>query len=163
MNQTSLFSAIYAFGGLFLIPVISEIAGSSEYGNLTGIYLLVHFLSAILLWPTGVAASWLLLRLLRPRSWRGQTWRACTAGLLAVPLNWGGLTLSSHLIGRPPEFLRALAGEGGAAVLLLLSLAILFTNLSIALGWALPPWTWSRVQRRRPESSFPPSRASKAE
>jgi len=138
-NQASTCLAVYAGSGLIVIPVLSAIVGPSEYGDLTGIYLIAHLISAVVLWPGATLFNWMLLRVLRLRTWRREFGRACVAGILMMPFIWTGLGLFSRKIDPFVEMLRPLLGES-AYLFGFFGLVVTFANLALAVGWALSPW-----------------------
>jgi hypothetical protein len=151
----------YAAGGSPIVIAIGLIWGDTDHGNFTGIMLIAHLLSVVVILPAAIPANLVSLRLLRPRSWRQASWRAWVAGVVAVPMIWGGMSVCGGIAAEPPEILVHLLG-GAAFVLYGLSFIVLFSNFSVAVAWALPPWNPKRVPRRRPESEIPPSGVSRA-
>jgi len=135
-NQAWQYIGVYLIVGFPLVGVIGGIWGDTEYGNFTGLMLVAHALSMIVVWPAAMVANFAALRLFRPRSWRHEPWRAWVAGTLGVPFVWGGLALFPDIAKGSPEFVNTLAKSFGE--IYALSLVVLFSNLAVLVGWALP-------------------------
>lgn len=133
INHASVYAGAYLVAGIPIVLAIGIFLGDTEYGNFTGLMLVGHCLSLMVIWPAAVVANFAALRLFRPRSWRREEWRGRIAGILGVPLLWGGMALWPHP-GTPP----LLQGVPGGDFLYFLGTLILFSNLAVLIGWILP-------------------------
>lgn len=131
---------IYALAGLVLVPIVSGIAGSSEIGDLTGIYVIAHFLSAAALWLPATVTVLLLEKWIGPAPWR----RLWLTGVLAVPVVWIG-TLVCAQLAIPLFHGMQLAFGWWAGILIYFAWAVLFSNLLLLMTWVIP----SRTTRSR--------------
>lgn len=113
---------IYALAGMFLVPIVEKIEGPSVFGGMPGLVILIHFISAVALWPSGVLTVLFLQKRVGPAPWR----RLWLAGILAVPVVWLGALLASAAFG--PEMRHVVST--GAAVLL--------STLILLVTWLLP-------------------------
>jgi hypothetical protein len=152
LSRAALYSRSYGWAyfsaGLPVVLAIGLIWGDSEYGDFTGIMLLAHVFSLIVVLPAAIPVNFVALRFLPLRSWRRSSWRSWVAAVMAVPLVWGGLAIWGESVGEPPAILVRMAGAG-APFLQLVGLLIGFSNLSLAIAWVLPPWARKRVRDRR--------------
>jgi hypothetical protein len=144
VTHAGLYAKAYALAGLPTVLIFGAIWGDTEYGNFTIVFVFIHFLSVMVVWPAAIVANFAALRLFRPRSWRQERWRGWVAGSLGVPFCRGGLALWPQIQSASPEPLRHLADQGNLPYFL--SVLVFFSNLAVLIGWILPPW-------KRPGSS----------
>jgi hypothetical protein len=119
---------------LFLTFAVQEDSQGAVAAS--GGFLLANVFGAVVLLPAAVVANFVAIRIFRTRSWRREPWRVWIAGILGVPLVWGGTLGWMRIQGRPPDFVMNLGPV--AASLYGAGIIMLFSNLAILIAWLLP-------------------------
>ena len=138
-KHAGLYAKAYSLGGFPIVLLMGTILGDTEYGNFWFVFVIVHFLSLLVVWPAAIFANFAALRLFRPRSWRHEPWRGWVAGILGVPFTWSGFYVWPYVSSTRPDFLKSL-DQNLAELLLGIGVMILFSNLAVLVGWILPSW-----------------------